>query len=90
MVKVYPNKILDIVDTSYNMQRVHVNRVKPLFDTMLWRDEPCPIHADETPKTSNSIDQQTKISDKEIDDTKLCEPENSNTDWENEECGDEI
>ena len=42
IIKVYANKTVDIADSSYVTQRVHVNRVKPLFETMLWRQEPCP------------------------------------------------
>ena len=33
---------VDIADNSYNIQRVHVNRLKPLFETMLWKDEESP------------------------------------------------
>ncbi len=42
IIKVYANKTVDIADSSYVPQRVHVNRVQPLFETMLWRQEPCP------------------------------------------------
>jgi hypothetical protein len=42
IIKVYANKTVDIADSSYVPQRVHVNRLKPLFETMLWRQEPCP------------------------------------------------
>jgi hypothetical protein len=42
VIKTYNNKTVDIADNSYNIQRVHVNRLKPLFETMLWKDEACP------------------------------------------------
>ncbi|KAI9558480.1 hypothetical protein GHT06_015267 [Daphnia sinensis] len=40
VVKVYPNHTVDIADNSYNCQLVHCNRFKPLYETMLWMDEP--------------------------------------------------
>ncbi|KAI9562401.1 hypothetical protein GHT06_013370 [Daphnia sinensis] len=42
VVKVYPNHTVDIADNSYNCQLVHCNRLKPLYETMLWMDEPLP------------------------------------------------
>lgn len=39
VIKVYGNNTVDIADNSYAVQRVHVNRLKPLFESMLWRDE---------------------------------------------------
>ena len=42
MIKSYDNMTVDIADNSYNIQRVHVNRLKPLFETMLWKDEKSP------------------------------------------------
>ena len=40
VVKIYPNKTVDIADPSFTVQKVHVNRLKPLFETMLWKDNP--------------------------------------------------
>lgn len=42
IVKVYNNNTVDIADSAYHIQKVHVNRLKPLFETMLWKDETCP------------------------------------------------
>ncbi|XP_045023874.1 uncharacterized protein LOC123468657 [Daphnia magna] len=42
VVKVYNNSTVDIADSSYVCQRTHVNRLKPLYETMLWKTEPCP------------------------------------------------
>ena len=42
VIKSYDNMTVDIADNSYNIQRVHVNRLKPLFETMLWKDEESP------------------------------------------------
>jgi hypothetical protein len=42
VVKVYPNRTVDIADNSYNCQLVHCNRLKPLYETMLWMDDPIP------------------------------------------------
>uniref|UniRef100_A0A0P4ZJF0 RNA-directed DNA polymerase n=2 Tax=Daphnia magna TaxID=35525 RepID=A0A0P4ZJF0_9CRUS len=42
VVKVYNNNTVDIADSSYVCQRTHVNRLKPLYETMLWKTEPCP------------------------------------------------
>ncbi|KZR96189.1 Uncharacterized protein APZ42_009617, partial [Daphnia magna] len=33
---------VDIADNSYKCQRTHVNRLKPLYETMLWKTELCP------------------------------------------------
>ena len=43
IIRVYNNMTVDISDNTYRPQRVHVNRLKPLFETMLWRDEPTTI-----------------------------------------------
>ncbi|KAK4013561.1 hypothetical protein OUZ56_026115 [Daphnia magna] len=32
----------NIANSSYVCQRTHVNRLKPLYETMLWKTEPCP------------------------------------------------
>ncbi|KAK4013511.1 hypothetical protein OUZ56_026065 [Daphnia magna] len=32
----------DIADNSYVWQRTHANRLKPLYEMMLWKREPCP------------------------------------------------
>ena len=42
IAKIFDNRTVEIVDEKYAIQRVHVNRLKPLLETMLWRDEPCP------------------------------------------------
>ena len=48
VVKVFDNRTVEIADEKYVIQRVHVNRLKPLLETMLWRDEPCPEFAPDT------------------------------------------
>jgi hypothetical protein len=40
--KVYDNGTVDITNNSFTTKRVHVNRLRPLYDTMVWRDEFCP------------------------------------------------
>jgi hypothetical protein len=40
--KVYDNGTMDITNNSFTTKRVHVNRLRPLYDTMVWRDEFCP------------------------------------------------
>lgn len=42
VIRVYPNRTADITDNTYKVKTVHVNRLKPLYETMLWRDEPEP------------------------------------------------
>ena len=42
IIKTYSNNTVDIADSSYLCQRVHVNRLKPLYETMLWKTEHCP------------------------------------------------
>jgi hypothetical protein len=42
IIKVYSNKTVDIADNTYVSQCVHVNRLKPLYETMLWQQESHP------------------------------------------------
>jgi hypothetical protein len=42
IIKVYSNKTVDIADNTYVSQCVHVNRLKPLYENMLWQQEPRP------------------------------------------------
>ena len=42
VIRVYSNGTADITDNTYKVKTVHVNRLKPLYETMLWRDEPEP------------------------------------------------
>ncbi|KZS18245.1 Uncharacterized protein APZ42_015663 [Daphnia magna] len=42
ITKVYENKIVDIADNSLVSKRVHFNRLRPLFEAMIWKDETCP------------------------------------------------
>jgi hypothetical protein len=46
--KVYDNATVDISNNAQKSKRVHVNRLRPLYDTMLWRDEFCPELEDPT------------------------------------------
>ncbi len=49
IIKVFNNCTVDIADNSFEEKRVHVNRLKPLFESMLWKDEVCPeIEKDKT------------------------------------------
>lgn len=42
VIRVFKNFTVDIADNSYKIQKVHMNRLKPLLETMLWTDEACP------------------------------------------------
>jgi hypothetical protein len=42
IIKVYSNKTVDIADKTYVSQWVHVNCLKPFYETMLWQQEPRP------------------------------------------------
>ena len=42
VIRVYPNRTADITDNTYKIKTVHVNRLKPLYETMLWKDEHLP------------------------------------------------
>ena len=44
VIKVYDNQTVDIANDVYEIQRVHVNRLKAIYVTMLWGDEECPPH----------------------------------------------
>jgi hypothetical protein len=63
--KIYDNATVDISNNAQISKRVHVNRLRPLYDTMVWRDEFCPELEDPTqiPQTPTSP---------EIE--KLCDP----------------
>ena len=39
IIKVHNNQTVDIADNSYKIQRVHVNRLKPFYETILWKDD---------------------------------------------------
>ena len=39
ILEVHNNGTVTITDENYKEKRVHVNRLKPLFETMLWKDE---------------------------------------------------
>jgi hypothetical protein len=41
VIKSYDNMTVDIADNSY-IQRVHVNRLNPLYENILWKDEKSP------------------------------------------------
>lgn len=38
VVKVYQNGTIDIEDDSHKIQKTHINRLKPLLETMLWTE----------------------------------------------------
>jgi hypothetical protein len=42
IIKVFSNETVDIADNTYVSQCVHVNRLKPHYETMLWQQEPRP------------------------------------------------
>ena len=42
VVKTYKNFTCDIADSAHHTQRVHMNRLKPLLEAMVWTDETCP------------------------------------------------
>ena len=42
VIKVNNNHTAEIADSSFRTKLVHCNRLKPLFETMLWTDEPMP------------------------------------------------
>ena len=44
ILKVYANGTVDITGNGVE-KRVNACRIKPLFETMLWRDEPCPQYS---------------------------------------------
>jgi hypothetical protein len=46
--RVYTNETVDIMNNSFVSKRVHVNRLRPLYDSMIWRDEFCPEFEDAT------------------------------------------
>ena len=48
MSRVYNNETVDITNNSFVSKRVHVNRLRPLYDSMIWRDEFCPELEDAT------------------------------------------
>ena len=54
IIKVFINCTVDIADSSYKEQSVHVNRLKTFFETMLWKDKPCSAIA----KNDDTIDNQ--------------------------------
>ena len=57
IIKTYENKTVDIADASHNPQRVHVNRLKPLFETLIWGD----AHIEEQP-----TERQNPITEREL------------------------
>lgn len=68
------------MDTSYNTQRVHVNRVKSLFETMLWKDESFPLYEEAATKTSKLNDQQPNGSDRKMENKERSKSEEKDTD----------
>ena len=42
VIRVYPSRTADITDNTYKITTVHVNRLKPLYETMLWKNESLP------------------------------------------------
>ena len=42
VTRVYKNNTVDICDSSYRLQRVHINRLNALPDSMIWGEEECP------------------------------------------------
>ena len=53
-----------IADNSYNIQRVHVNRLKPLFETMLWKDEKSPSFETTVVGDPNYKSMDTQVAEK--------------------------
>jgi hypothetical protein len=42
VIRVYDNFTVDVANETLKPQRVHMNRLTPLLETMLWRDEKAP------------------------------------------------
>jgi hypothetical protein len=42
IIKVNKNRTVEIADSSFKAQLEHCNRLKPLYETMLWTDEAMP------------------------------------------------
>ena len=40
ILEVNSNSTVKIINSNFNTQLVHINRIKPLFETSLWKDEP--------------------------------------------------
>ena len=40
ILEMHDNKTATIINDNLKQQRVHINRLKPLYETMLWKDEP--------------------------------------------------
>ena len=67
IIKIFNNCTVDIADNSYKEQRVHVNRLKPLFETMLWKDEPYPVIARNDDLIDNSVLEESDRPNSETD-----------------------
>ena len=37
----YDNRTVDIAGQTFHSKRAHVKRLKPFYETMLWKDERC-------------------------------------------------
>ena len=72
IIKVNKNRTVEIADSSFKAQLVHCNRLKPLYETMLWTDEAMPpieSTIDPTERSrKNLVTQPNCNSDEEADD----------------------
>jgi hypothetical protein len=72
IIKVIKNRTVEIADSSFKAQLEHCNRLKPLYETMLWTDEAMPpieSTIDPTVRSrKNLVTQPNCNSDEEADD----------------------
>ncbi|KAK4006499.1 hypothetical protein OUZ56_011653 [Daphnia magna] len=59
VLKSNDNKTVDITDNSFMPRRVHVNRHRRMFDSMIWRDEFCPDIEKEQDNSLPELDLET-------------------------------
>ena len=69
ILKIFNNNTAVIVNSAYAKQHVHFNRLKPLLETMLWRDEACPKFSFEefSKRFRKTISVQTESSSTEVE-----------------------
>ncbi|KAK4025804.1 hypothetical protein OUZ56_014850 [Daphnia magna] len=64
---------LDIADNSFMPRRVHVNRLRPMFDSMIWRDEFCPDIEKEQENLLHEVDLESDTTLENRDNRPLAE-----------------
>lgn len=73
VIKLYDNKTVDIADNSFMPRRVHVNRLRPMFDSMIWRDEFCPDIEKEQENLLHEVDLESDTTLENRDNRPLAE-----------------